>query len=231
MKVLMQKAIEMINEFLRAMLVVSSFGVLCCSANEHAKHVFDETSCDYEHASSASIEEKLYFYESEDHKQKLMALAYTVKNGAYKSKEIPTVGLKVGGGWLVGSSYFDTNEIQHGMLAYLNSKHKPTKLLSEPIEDVYAMPFGYLVVAGGVRTFSPQLRHLDVSFGSLYVVQLNNQTATIEKLFELNEAPQASWKTKNGDVIINFKKSSVLLNKNASLKNIICSDYQYQQMQ
>tara|TARA_R100000656_G_scaffold124538_1_gene102955 strand:- start:316 stop:981 length:666 start_codon:yes stop_codon:yes gene_type:complete len=221
----------MINKFLRIGVMFLSFGVLFCDANEQAKPMFDEISCDYEYATSTTLEEKLYFYESEDHKQKLMALAYTVKNGAYERQEIPTVGLRTRDGWLVGSSYFDTSEIQHGVLAYLNSQNKPTKLLNEPIEDIYVMSFGYLVVAGGVRTLSPQIRHLDVSFGSLYVVQIKNQIATIEKLFELNEEPQTSWKTKSGDVIINYHKSSVLLNKNAVLKNIICSDYQYQELQ
>lgn len=141
------------------------------------------------------------------------------------------MGLKIREGWLVGSSYFYPDETQHGALAYLNLQNKPTKLLSEPIEDIYFMPFGYLVVTGGVRTFSTQMRYLDVSFGSLYVVQIKNQIATIEKLFELNEDPETSWKAKSGDLIINFQNSSVLLNKNAFLKNIICSDYQYRKLQ
>lgn len=221
----------MINKFLRIGFISLTFGVLSCGANEQAQPIFDEISCDYEYATSTTLEEKLYFYESEDHKQKLMALAYTVQNGAYESQEIPTVGLKIREGWLVGSSYFNTNEIQHGALAYLSPQNKPVKLLNEPIEDIYVMPFGYLVIAGGIRTLSPQLRHLDVSFGSLYVVQIKNKMATIEKLFELNEEPRTSWKAKSGDVIINFQHSSVLLNKNAFLKNIICSDYQHRELQ
>lgn len=221
----------MINKFLRIGFISLSFGVLSCGANEQAQPIFDEISCDYEYANSTALEEKLYFYESEEQKQKLMGLAYVVQNGAYENKEIPTMGLKIPEGWLVGSSYFYPDGTQHGALAYLNSLSKPTKLLNEPIEDIYIMPFGYLVIAGGIRTLSPQLGHLDVSFGSLYVVQIKNQMATIEKLFELNEEPRTSWKTKGGDVIINFQHSSVLLNKNAFLKNIICSDYQYRELQ
>lgn len=221
----------MINKFLRVGFMFLSFGVLFCNANEQSQPIFDEIFCDYEYAASTTLEEKLYFYESEEQKQKLMGLAYVIQNGAYENKEIPTMGLKIPEGWLVGSSYFYPDGTQHGALAYLNHQNEHVKLLSEPIEDIYVMPFGYLVVTGGVRTFSPQLRHLDVIFGSLYVIKIKNQMATIEKLFELNEEPRTSWKAKSGDVIINFQHSSVLLSKNAFLKNITCSDYQYREFQ
>ncbi len=219
----------MSNRVIYVCLTLLFFFSSYSSANETTQDKYENVFCGYEYANSEILIDKLYYADSEEQKEKLAKLTYTTYSGTHKVEEIPTIGLKIKEGWLVGSSYFDGEDIQRGALAYLNFQNEPTKLLNEPVEDIYVMPFGYVVIAGGVRTFSPQIRAFDVGFGSVYVVQIKNKTATIEKLHELIEEPRSSWKTKNGDIVINFQKSSTLLNEHASLKSIICSDYKYQE--
>ena len=215
----------------RRLNVALSFQLLLlplCSAEELMPNPMPEVSCGYEFARVATDINKRFFFDSDATKQELEGMAYTFKVGDMVSKEMPSMVLSVKEGWLLGSSYFNiTYNRQQGGLGYLNSKGETVRLLGEPVEDIYPMPFGYVVVSGGAPELTPVLKHLELSDGALYVVKIKNDVAQIEKMFELNEEPKTSWQTKTGELIINYQNSSVLLSKNAHIKNIKCSDYDY----
>jgi hypothetical protein len=206
------------------------FLALHCWADEPVEGPIKEISCGYDFALVEKNVSKLIYGDSAQIKKELEGMAYKYRVIDVVVDELPTIALRIGNTWLLGSSYLNVsqNRLQGG-LGFRNSKGETERLLNEPVEDIYAMPFGYVVVTQRPFRLASSLRQFDWSSGAIYVVDVSADSVSISNLFELSEQPSSSWQTKAGAVIINFPHSSILLSIKASIKNIVCTDYEYEE--
>jgi hypothetical protein len=103
----------------------------------------------------------------------------------------PACGLKVHGGYVVGSDRGEWG----GELAYLDNSGKSVLLVEKNVHGIYHMPFGVVAVAG--------LAHLTLNEGTLYLVKIpesGSPTATPWKA--LPGAPERMGMLKDGRLFI-----------------------------
>jgi hypothetical protein len=130
-----------------------------------------------------------------------------------RSAEVhPNVATPAFDGWLLGGNRGEFGGELMYQIGYEGAVHK---LLDENVEDLYKLPFGFVVTTG--------LAHMGYDGGSLYLVtRTSKDLPRASKLAELPAAPQTSWFLRSGDILINTSAGSVILSKDRKLHPVRC---------
>lgn len=201
-------------------LIVYVLPLAACDARE--KPFIEETHCEQDTSGKQKPDEK--FYTRVD-ASVLKSLEYPTEVIGWDEKgrnvekivQMPQVALKIQEGWLVGASRGEWG----GEAVFIGEDSEPRILIRDNIEDIYEMPFGYVVTAG--------LAHLSLNSGAIYLVRLSEQkTPKAQALFALTGQPESSWKMNDGRLLINMSDSSVLLDLQGRLHRVLCRGMKYQ---
>lgn len=127
-------------------------------------------------------------------------------------KQVPSVALRVDGGWLAGSNRGEWG----GELVYIADNGKSTQLLDTNIEDIYQLGDRYIATAG--------LAHLFMNDGMIYqLMQTENGAWQAKEWLMLPGAPETSWLVETGEILINTNDGgSILLAKNGTMRMAEC---------
>ena len=127
-------------------------------------------------------------------------------------KQVPSLALRVDGGWLAGSNRGEWG----GELVYVADNGKSTQLLDTNIEDIYQLGDRYIATAG--------LAHLSMNNGMIYqLMQTEDGTWQAKEWLMLPGAPDSSWLVETGELLINtIGGGSILLAKNGTMRMAEC---------
>jgi hypothetical protein len=129
----------------------------------------------------------------------------------HEFEQTPTTGLRVKGGWLVGSNRGEFG----GELAFISDTGSKEILFSDNIHQIYNANNSLFVIAG--------LSHLLTSSGTIYKLSQTPAGIQHKALHELDAEPNTSFLSSNGDIVINTSTKTLLLSPNGSLKEISCN--------
>lgn len=203
-------------------LVLCALFVTACESNERS--FVSELDC--EQATSGKEKPDGKYYSSDD-EAVLKSLEYPSEVVGWNEKgrhvekitQLPHVALKVPEGWLVGASRGEWG----GEAVFIRTGSPPQTVINDNVEDIYEMPFGYVVTAG--------LAHLSLNRGAIYVVNISEAGhPKAEVLFALAGQPETSWKLSDGRLLVNMSDSSVLLDQHGYLHRVRCNDMKYRPM-
>ncbi|MGE0451932.1 MAG: HEAT repeat domain-containing protein [Vicinamibacteria bacterium] len=124
---------------------------------------------------------------------------------------VPTVGLRIDNGWLVGESRGEWG----GELMFLPDAGSPSMLIDDNVGGIHNLPGGRIVVVAG-------LSHLGLSQGTIYEVTCSPGACSARAWKILPGAPSSSWLLDTGDLLINTTGGSVVLSANGALRMAAC---------
>jgi HEAT repeat protein len=124
---------------------------------------------------------------------------------------VPTVGVRVAGGWLVGN---DAGE-WGGELVYKSDAGATAVLLSANVHALHALSEGRVVASTG-------LAHMGFNDGSLYAVSCRAEGCSARRWKELPGAPVSSWMTASGELLVNARRGSLLIAPDGTMRMAEC---------
>jgi hypothetical protein len=129
-----------------------------------------------------------------------------------RRRTIPSVGLRVDGGWLVGA-----NEGEWGGELVLKSDAGATAMvLQQNIASLHVLSDGRIVAVTG-------LAHLTIDEGSLYAISCTPATACTARWWKaLPAAPRSSWLLETGELLINTNGGTLLVDLDGGLSLADC---------
>jgi len=122
--------------------------------------------------------------------------------------QVPDVALRVDGGWLAGSDRGEWG----GELVFITDGGKPHPVLSVNIHDLYALGKRYIAICG--------LAHMTSNDGMVYELTRGADAKwTATPWRSLPGAPQASAKTKSGEIFIStIQGGDILLSEDGTFR-------------
>jgi hypothetical protein len=200
-------------------LILCVLFVTGCASSEQS--LVSELDCEQDTSGKNKPDGKFY---SDEDETVLKSLEYPSEVVGWNEKgrhvekivQTPDVGLKIPEGWLVGSSRGEWG----GEAVFIGGASRPKIVINDNVEDIYKMPFGYVVTAG--------LAHLSLNRGAIYVVKISETgIPKAEVLFALAGQPKTSWKLSDGRLLVNMSDSSVLLDQQGHLRRVLCIGMKY----
>lgn len=149
-------------------------------------------------------------YEDFDHDEKTGE--YTPNGNIIYEDKYPDVALKIDDGWFTG---IDRGE-WGGELAYIDSEGNAYPILRrDNIYDLHATNVGLVALSG--------MNHMLSHYGFIMKLAKDDGGAWIaQKYMSLPGAPRSSWKTENGELLINTYGGSVILTHDGELEMASC---------
>lgn len=130
-------------------------------------------------------------------------------------KHVPTVALRVDGGWLAGSDRGEWG----GELVFVGDDGSQQKVIDENVEDIYRLGDRYVVTVG--------LAHLGSNAGA--VLELRHAAdghwqASPWRI--LPAAPQSSFLTRNGDLLVTvYTDTPIVISPDGTMRMAACAKY------
>lgn len=129
-----------------------------------------------------------------------------------RHRAIPQVGLRVEGGWLVGSDHGEFG----GELMLEPNRGPTTMVLNKNIIGIHVLSDGRIVAVTG-------LAHMGINDGSLYSIACEPAKACSASAWKvLPGAPRSSWLIKSGELLVNTEGGSVLVAPDGTLRMADC---------
>jgi len=129
------------------------------------------------------------------------------------TQQVPTVAMRVKGGWLVGSNRGEWG----GELMFIADKASAVLVLNQNVEDIYRLGDRVVVVAG--------LAHLSMNHGMIFeLVRHAGNSWSANPWRALPGAPTASWRLKTGELLVNtVNGGTVLVSAEGSMRMAPCA--------
>jgi hypothetical protein len=126
---------------------------------------------------------------------------------------VPSVGIRIGNGWLVGSNRGEFG----GELIYVGDDGKQQQVVGENVVDLHVLGKRTVLVAG--------LAHLGFNGGALHEIARapdGTMRSTIWRI--LPGAPRAAWLTDSGELLVRLNRAgTVLVSPDGSMRMAPCS--------